>query len=135
MRSMNMPWPWRMQRRHPVVELVNSKSHFSTYWSGISKIYFYQNLKLVPLSNLRKFRLLTLTTAHRRVPGICTPNGHFSVHLGLTRILNLGLGFMTKLLSVGPNLNICRILKSSSFNSTKNSCFERKSELTTKCFQ
>ena len=88
MGSMKMQWQWRVQRRHLEVELLNSKSHFLSSRPIISKIFFYQSLKLVPLSNLKKFRLLTLITAPRRAPGSWVPNGHFSVHLGLNRSVN-----------------------------------------------
>ena len=63
-----------------ILELI-----FSTNKHSFLKNFFAQNLKLVPLSNPKKYRIKTLTTAPRRRPVCCIKNGHIWFLLGLTQ--------------------------------------------------
>ena len=77
----------RKERGHLVffriLELI-----FSTYKLFFSRIFFAQNLKLVRLSNPRKYQIKTLTTAPRRRPVSCTKKRHFRILLGLICIFS-----------------------------------------------
>ena len=64
------------------VVFLGSRLHFS-------EKFFAQNLKLVRLSNPRKYQIKTLTTAPRRRPVSCTKKRHFRILLGLTITLKL----------------------------------------------
>ena len=87
MRSMMMATGHGMKWRHEAMIFRFSKVGFLVSRQNFSKIFFAQNLKLVPLSNPKKYRIKTLTTAPRRRPVCCTKNGHIWFLLGLITLI------------------------------------------------
>ena len=70
----------RKEQEHLVIFRILELS-FSTYKLFCFEFFFAQNLKLVRLSNLRKYQIKTRTTALRRTFVSCTKNaisGSFS---------------------------------------------------------
>ena len=74
MRSMNMTRIGHDDEQEHLVIFKILELTFSTNKLFLFKIFFAQDLKLVPLSNSRKYQIKTLTTAPRKRPVSCTKN-------------------------------------------------------------
>ena len=85
MRSMNMTRIGHDDEQEHLVIFKILELTFFTNKLFLFKFFFAQDLKLVPLSNSRKYQIKTLTATPRRKPVSCTKKRHFRILLGLNK--------------------------------------------------